>query len=280
MVLGAHVSIAGGVRKAPQNGLDLGCEAIQIFSKNQRQWKAKPYAQEEIQAFRENYRQSGLKGVLVHGSYLVNVASPDPALWKKSRDALLDEAQRCEQLGIPYLSIHPGSHLDSGVRAGVQRIAEAIAWVLDETKGSRVEILLESMAGQGSNIGARFEDLSEIRKQAGGSRVGYCFDTCHLYAAGFDITTPAGYQNVMKLADDVLGLSHIKAFHLNDSKSPLGSHVDRHANIGKGFLKAKGFQPLLQDPRFRDAPMVLETPLGDEGYRADLKALRSLRRLL
>lgn len=278
MVLGAHVSIAGGVANAPQNGLNVpGCEAIQIFAKNQRQWKAKPYSPSEIQAFKDNYKASNLQGVMVHASYLINTATADRVMWTKGRDGLLDELQRCDQLGIPYLNIHPGSHVGSGVEAGIRKIAEALEWVLTQTEGSKTMILLEFMAGQGTNLGDKFQDLNTIRSLvAPNKRVGYCFDTCHLFAAGKDITKPDSYKQVMKRADEVLGIQNIKAFHLNDSKMPLKSHVDRHENIGKGLMGVEGFRPLLQDPRFKDHPMFLETPMAEEGYPADLKALRTL----
>lgn len=277
MVLGAHVSIAGGVQNAPQNGLDVTAECIQIFSKNQRQWAAKPYSSADIQAFQENYKKSGLRGVLVHGSYLVNVAATDQAIRDKSLAGLVDEVERCDQLGIPYLNIHPGSHVGAGIEAGTKKVADAVLEVLDKTQGANVTILLEFMAGQGTNIGHKFEDLAAIRAFTGNDeRVGYCFDTCHLYAAGYDITTAAAYRDVMTKADDVLGLGNIKAFHLNDSKMPLGSHVDRHENIGRGLMGVRGFRPLLQDPRFKDRPMVLETPLAEEGYKNDLQALRAV----
>jgi deoxyribonuclease IV len=277
MVLGAHVSIAGGVQNAPKNGLDVTAECIQIFSKNQRQWAAKPYTDEEIGLFKQNYKESGLKGVLVHGSYLVNCAATDTTILQKSRAALLDEATRCDQLGIPYLNIHPGSHLGAGVEKGAAQIAESLRWVLDKTHGSKVTLLLEFMAGQGTNIGDRFQDLALIREKAGkDKRIGFCFDTCHLFAAGQDISTQEGYDAVMRKADDVLGLANVKAFHLNDSKMPLGSHVDRHENIGQGQMGVKGFAPLLRDKRFREAPMVLETPLAEDGYVKDLKFLRPL----
>lgn len=275
MMLGAHVSTQGGVSLSPQNGVDLGCDAIQIFSKNQRQWGAKPLQEAEIAAFRENYVKSRLQGVLVHGSYLINVASPDPAMWTKSRDALLDEAQRCDQLGIPLLNMHPGAHMGTGAAAGCARIADAIRYVLDNT--DKVTLLLESMAGQGTTIGARVEDLARIRELGGNdARVGYCLDTCHLFAAGFDLATPTGYKDAIRVVGDHLGLAHVKAFHLNDSEKPLGSHVDRHANIGQGLIGEKGFAPLMQDRRFERLPMVLETPLAEEGYRKDLEILRRL----
>lgn len=277
MLLGAHVSIQGGVRNAPGNGVRLGCDCIQIFSKNQRQWKFKPLADEETDAFRENYSKSKLRGVLVHDSYLINVGSPNKALWARSRDALLDEAERCDRLGIPLLNFHPGAHMEAGVDVGVKRIAEALRFVLDRTPSSRVVLLLESMAGQGSTIGHRLEDLARIRELAGADpRIGYCLDTCHLNSAGFDLTTPESYRQVMRQIDDVLGLPHVRAFHLNDSRTPLKSRVDRHENIGEGTMGAKGFRPLMQDHRFADLPMVLETPGGDDAYVRDLKILRKL----
>lgn len=275
MMLGAHVSTAGGVSLAPGNGVELGCDAIQIFSKNQRQWTAKPLSELEIKAFQDNWRKSQLRGILVHDSYLINVASPNAEMWAKSRDALLDEAQRCDQLGIPLLNMHPGAHMGTGAAEGCKRIAQAIRHVLDGT--SRVTLLLESMAGQGSTIGARLEDLARIRELCGNdARVGYCLDTCHLFAAGFDLTTPNGYKDTMRLVDEHLGLSRVKAFHLNDSEKPRGSHVDRHANIGLGLMGEKGFAPLMRDTRFEEVPMVLETPLAEEGYRKDLAILRRL----
>lgn len=277
MMLGAHVSVAGGVRNAPENGVRLGCDCIQIFSKNQRRWKSKPLSDEESDAFRQTYRESKLRGSIVHDSYLINVASPDKAMWARSRDALLDEAERCDRLGIPLLNLHPGAHMDAGVDAGAKRIAEALQFVLDRTPGSKVILLLESMAGQGSTIGHRLEDLARVRELAGADpRLGYCLDTCHLHSAGFDLTTPDAYRRVMRLVDDVLGLRHVRAFHLNDSKTPFNSRVDRHENIGDGTMGAKGFRPLMQDRRFAEIPMVLETPGEDEGYLRDLKILRKL----
>ena len=275
MVLGAHVSSAGGVSLSPARGVELGCEAIQIFVKNQRQWKANPIPDAEAAAFKANYAASKLRGVMVHDTYLINVGSPEPAMWKMSRDALVDEAKRCAQLGIPLLNMHPGAHMGKGLAPALERIAKAIREALDATQGSGLHLVLESMAGQGTTIGARFEDLRVIREHCGNDpRVGYCLDTCHLHAAGFDIATPAGWKETMKRADEQLGLGRIKAFHLNDSKTPHGSHVDRHASIGQGTIGAKGFAPLLRDARFADRPMILETPLGEEGYPKDLAVLR------
>lgn len=280
MLLGAHVSIAGGVQNAPQNGVALGCDVIQIFSKNQRQWKSRPYTEDEIRGFRENYKSSKLRGVVVHGSYLMNLAAGDPALWKRSKDAFLDEVYRCDQLGIPDFVFHPGAHVERGAEWGVERIASGLREALDATHGSGVHLDLECMAGQGTTIGNRFEDLGRIIDLCGrDARLGLCLDTCHLYAAGFDLATAGGYEATMKHVDRLVGLKRVRAFHLNDSKRELGSHVDRHENIGKGHIGLEGFRLLLRDDRFAQVPMNLETPGGDDGYRADLKNLRALRAL-
>lgn len=276
MILGAHVSVAKGVFNAPKNGVDLGCDSIQIFCKNQRQWAAKPLSDADADAYRAAYKGSGLKGVMVHGSYLINCGGTDATIWTKSRDALLDEAQRCEQLGIDRLVMHPGAHLDSGAAAGCARIADALRHVLAKT--SKVRLLLESMAGQGSTLGHRFEDLARIRELVGDKeRVRVCLDTCHLYAAGFDISTPAGYAHTIGLVDEILGPKAVDGFHLNDSKFALGAHRDRHENIGNGKIGTKGFAPLLRDPRWAGLPGALETPMAEAGYKEDLRRLRSLR---
>jgi deoxyribonuclease-4 len=276
-LLGAHVSIAGGVSLAPERGTALGCETIQIFSKNQRQWAAKPYSELEVKAFRDNYRKSKLKGVLVHDTYLINLGTQDPAMWTKSRDALVDEVQRCGQLGIPLINIHPGAHMGAGPKNGAQRIGDALRHVLDKTQGLDVTILLEFMAGQGSTMGSTPEEIAMIRAAtADDPRVGVCLDTCHLYGAGLDITTPEAYSKTMKALDAGFGLKHVKAFHLNDSAKPLGSKLDRHANIGLGLMETKGFAPLMNDKRWASTLMTLETPEAEEGYPRDLARLRGL----
>lgn len=275
--LGAHVSIAGGVSLAPERGLGLGCEAIQIFSKNQRQWAAKPYSELEVKAFRDNYRRSKLKGVLVHDTYLINLGARDNSMWTKSRDALADEVQRCGQLGIPLINIHPGAHMGAGPEDGAQRIADALRHVLDQTEATGVSVLLEFMAGQGSTMGSTPQEIALIREKAGDdARVGVCLDTCHLYGAGYDITSPDAYAKTMDALDAGFGLKHVKAFHLNDSAKPLGSKVDRHANIGLGLMGTKGFAPLMNDRRWAHTPMVLETPEAEAGYQRDLQRLRGL----
>jgi deoxyribonuclease IV len=275
MLLGAHVSIAGGAHEAVDNGLRIGCDVIQIFTKNQRQWAAKPYSKGDVETFRAKYRASGLRGVVAHDSYLINLASPDPALWKKSLAAFTDEAQRCDQLGVPDLVFHPGAHMGEGVEKGSARIAEAVRQALAQTTDVRLD--LECMAGHGSTIGNRLEDLARILELVGEKkRVGVCLDTCHLFAAGYDLATPEGYAETMKAVERTIRLPRVKAFHLNDSKGPLNCRLDRHEDIGKGHIGKSGFSYLMNDERFAQVPMNLETPGDDEGYVANLKVLRGL----
>lgn len=275
VLLGAHVSIAGGVHFAVDNGVRIGCDVIQIFTKNQRQWAAKPYSKEDVETFRAKFRSSGLKGVVAHDTYLINLASPDEALWKKSVAAFTDEAQRCDALGVTDLIFHPGAHMGAGVEKGSARIAEAIRQAL--AKSEEVRLDLECMAGHGSTIGNRLEDLARIIELVGEKkRVGVCLDTCHLFAAGHELSTPEGYAETMKIVDRTVGLRRVNAFHLNDSKGPLNCRLDRHEEIGKGHIGRSGFSLLMNDERFAQVPMNLETPGDDDGYVANLKVLRSL----
>lgn len=279
MLLGAHVSIAGGVFNAPTHGVRMACDVIQMFSRNQRQWAAKPLSRQEIEQFRANYDASGLKGVVVHGSYLVNLASPDPATQKRSLEAFMDEAVRCDQLGIPDLVFHPGAHLEQGLEPALKRIAAAMQATLAKVPEGSVRLDLEVMAGQGSTIGNRLEDLRTILELVGDrKRTGVCLDTCHLHAAGYDLATPTGYEDSMKAVERVIGLASVRAFHLNDSKTPLGSRVDRHEGIGEGTIGTSGFGLLMNDERFAHVPMNLETDPGleDAGYKQDLRVLRGL----
>lgn len=277
MLLGAHVSIAGGVRNAPENGVRIGCDVIQIFTKNQRQWAAKPYPPEEIEAFRDNYKASGLKGVVAHASYLLNLASADETLWKKSKEALLDEATRCDQLGVTDLVFHPGAHMGKGTEYGVKRIAQAMRDVLGKMPNGRVRLVPECMAGQGSTVGSQFEDLARILELVDEKeRTGICLDTCHMFAAGHDLSTPEGYEATMNRVDRTVGLKRVTVFQLNDSKGPLACHVDRHEDIGKGHIGRAGFALLMNDARFARIPMALETPGTDDGYKENLRVLRSL----
>jgi len=277
--LGAHVSIAGGLPLAPPRGRQLGCGAIQIFVKNQRQWAAPPLAPADARAFRRARRHAGLRHAFAHGSYLVNLACPDPAGWRQAVDTFTDELRRAAMLGLDALVIHPGSHLGTGVARGLDAVARAIDEALRTTRGSRVKVALENTAGAGHVLGRTFSELRAILDRLGHPRrVGVCIDTCHLFVAGYDIRTPAGYALAIAECMDLIGSGRVLAFHLNDAKAPLGSGLDRHENIGRGYLGLRPFRLLLNDRRFARVPKVLETPKEPEPT-ADLRNLATLRRL-
>ena len=277
--LGAHVSIAGGLPLAPPRGRQLGCGAIQIFVKNQRQWAAPPLAPADARAFRRARRHAGLRHAFAHGSYLVNLACPDPAGWRQAVDTFTDELRRAAMLGLDALVIHPGSHLGTGVARGLDAVARAIDEALRTTRGSRVKVALENTAGAGHVLGRTFSELRAILDRLGHPRrVGVCIDTCHLFVAGYDIRTPAGYALAIAECMDLIGSGRVLAFHLNDAKAPLGSGLDRHENIGRGYLGLRPFRLLLNDRRFARVPKVLETPKEPEPT-ADLRYLATLRRL-
>jgi len=280
MRLGAHMSIAGGVENAVLRGHDVGCEAIAMFTKNNNQWKAKKLTQEDADKFNAALIETGIKPVVAHTSYLINIASPAAPLWKKSIAALEDELMRCEMLGIPYLVLHPGSHMKKGIDYGIQRGAEAFNRIHEKLPNLRVMTLLEHTAGQGTNLCCTFEEVAKLRELiVDKKRIGVCVDSCHLFAAGFDLRKPDLYADTFKKFDDCVGLEHIKAWHLNDSKTDLGSHVDRHEHIGKGKMGKPAFKNILNDPRWRDLPGVLETP-KEEDMKEDKMNLRMLRSLV
>lgn len=279
MRLGAHMSIAGGVDQAVFRGESIGCDAIAMFTKNNNQWRAKPLTSEDADRFHAALIETGVHPVVAHTSYLINLGSPAAALWKKSIASMSDELERAELLGIPYLVVHPGSHVGKGIDYGVQRVAEAMNRIHDKLPNLRVMTLLEHTAGQGSNLGCTFEEIAKIRDLiVKRERVGVCLDTCHLYSAGFDIRKPEGYEETIKRVGDVIGHKWIKAWHLNDSKTACGSRVDRHEHIGKGTIGRAGFRILLNDPRWDDLAAVLETPKGPDMKedKANLRVLRSL----
>lgn len=279
--LGAHVSIAGGVDKAPLRGRAVGCEAIQVFTKSNRQWRSRPLGDEEVEAFRRNVKAAGIVSVVAHDCYLLNLAAPTSAVWKRSTDAFREELERAERLGIPYLVTHPGSHLGAGETDGIARVAEALNVVHAALPHHRVRVLLETTAGQGSSLGYRFEQLAAILERVDGAgRVGICLDTCHLFAGGYDIRSPHGYRETLRALARCVGVGRVKAIHLNDSRQGLGSRVDRHAHIGEGSLGRAAFGFFLNDPRFRRVPMILETPKGGDHVAADRRNLSRLRRLL
>jgi deoxyribonuclease-4 len=275
--LGAHVSIAGGVAKAPLRGKELTCDCIQIFSKNQNQWKAKPLSSAEILAFQDGWEKCEIKTVLIHDSYLINLASPEMVKWKMSLEAFMEEIDRAKQLGVKQLVFHPGSHMGAGEQKGLEKIAQSLNYIIDKRPHSQVTLLLETTAGQGSNLGYRFEHLAQIIDLVEDKkRLAVCYDTAHSFAAGYDIRTKANYDITMKVFDQIIGLERLQAFHLNDSKKDLGTRVDRHEHIGEGLLGKEAFKFILNDLRFYGLGMYLETPQADEEYLRNLKVLRSL----
>ncbi len=279
MRLGSHMSIAGGVENAVLSGHRVGCEAIAMFTKNNNQWKAKALTKDDADRFSAALIETGIRPVVAHTSYLINLASPQAALWKKSMAAMADELKRCELLGIPYIVLHPGSHMGKGVEWGIARVAEAFNRLHEQLPGLRVMTLLEHTAGQGNHLGHTFEELAQIRKAiVGKARIGICLDSCHLLAAGYDVRKPETYADVVKRFDDSVGIEHVKAWHLNDSKTALGSRVDRHEHIGKGKIGREGFRNILNDPRWHSLPGLLETPKGPE-LKEDIVNLRTLRKL-
>lgn len=271
--IGAHVSVNGGVETAPVNALEIGANAFALFTKNQRQWIAKPLTGESIARFKTNCEKNGfdVRYILPHDSYLINLGHPEEEGLEKSRAAFLDEMQRCELLGMQMLNFHPGSHLNKiPVEDCLDRIAESINMTLDKTR--RVMAVIENTAGQGSNVGNEFRHLKYIIDRVEDkSRVGVCLDTCHTFTAGYDIVNE--YDKVFAEFDDVVGQEYLHAIHLNDSKKPLGSCVDRHESIGKGLIGMDFFKRFMQDSRFDNMPIVLETP-EDTLWAEEIKMLR------
>ncbi len=279
-LLGAHMSIAGGVGEALIRGQKVGCDCIQIFTKSSRQWAAKPYAAEEIAAFRQKQVETEIKIVVAHDSYLLNLGAPDEKLRKRSVAGLIDEMERCEALGVPFLIAHPGSHVGSGEAAGIKTIAHSIDEAHEACGSLKVRLALEITAGQGTNLGCNFEQMGRIFDAVKHhDRLRLCFDTEHAFAAGYDLRSEEGYEQAFGELDKYIGLKRLVAFHLNDSKKPLNSRVDRHEHIGKGHLGLDTFRRLLHDRRFFGLPMCLETPKGPE-LKEDAENLATLRKLL
>jgi deoxyribonuclease-4 len=280
-ILGAHMSIAGGYYKAVQAAQRSGCDCVQLFTKNNNQWRAKPLTQDDADRFQAALVDLGITHPTSHNCYLINLASPDDDLWKKSIDSMIVEVQRAQFLGIPYVVAHPGAFTTSSESRGLKRIVRALNEVHRQTKGSRTQILLETTAGQGSNLGWKFEHLACLLDGVRApERLGVCFDTCHVFAAGYPMATQKDYRATLRAFNTTVGVKQIKAFHLNDSKTPLGSRVDRHAHIGQGEMGLEPFRHLLNDRRFRKVPMYLETPKQDtrgrDLDRLNLKRLRGL----
>lgn len=268
MRLGAHMSTAGGVHRAFKRGAEVGCDSMLVFTKSNRQWRAKPLTNKDIAAYKEAERTySDIYPVAVHASYLINIGSPDEALWEKSYQGLRVEVERAAALGIPILVFHPGSYVKSDESTGLSNIIRALRRLLSETGETAGEttVCLETMAGQGTNLGFKFEQLAYLLTESGSSdRLGICFDTCHVFAAGYDIRTPKAYEATLSEFDRVIGLDYIKCFHFNDSKFELGERKDRHAHIGEGHIGHEGFANFVNDPRWDGYPAHLETPKKEE----------------
>ncbi|HXG04471.1 MAG TPA: deoxyribonuclease IV [Candidatus Binatia bacterium] len=278
--LGAHLSIAGGLARALERGRDLDCDAVQLFLKNQRQWAARPLTEVEVRAFHAARQATGIRAVFAHASYLINLAAPAEPAWRQALDAFTDELERAEVLGLVFVVIHPGSALGGDRRTGLERVVAALDEVTRRTAGARAGIALENTAGAGQALGRTFAELGTIlRRAARPERLGVCVDTCHLWAAGYDIRTAAGWERAVAECAAEVGLARVLAFHLNDALAPRGSGLDRHQHIGQGFLGLGPFRRLLNDPRFAGVPKVLETPKEPEPL-ADRRNLARLRRLL
>jgi deoxyribonuclease IV len=280
MKLGAHESVAGGMHTAIERGRQDGCDAIQIFARPSAQWRARPLGPEEVSAFRSEHAAVGWP-LLSHTSYLINLGSEDPLVLERSRAALEEEMTRAEELGLSYVVLHPGAHLGLGDAEGLDRVSDNLGHLLRRTRGFGVQLLIELTAGQGSCLGCRFEHLERLLTDTpGGERLGICFDTCHAHAAGYDFTSEEGYDRVFAELDGRVGLAAVKAFHLNDSKTELGSRVDRHQEIGDGTLGLYPFWRLVNDPRFAEVPGILETPSGPDKLPSFARNLARLRALI
>lgn len=278
--LGAHMSAAGGVSKAFERGQSIGCESMQIFTRNQNRWDNRPIDPAEIERWQAAAASSPIHPVMSHASYLINLGSPDDALWEKSIEAFVDELQRAQSLDLLGVVLHPGAHMEQGEEVGIARVIAGLDRCHAATPGFRTLTLLEITAGQGTTLGYRFQHLAAMRNGvAEPARIGICFDTCHAFAAGYDFRSAEGYTAMMDELDRVLGLHLVKCFHLNDCKGALGCRKDRHEHIGQGAIGLTGFAHLLNDPRFAGRPMILETPKSDDMHE-DVENLAALAALL
>ena len=274
--IGAHVSISGGVSNAPLNAKKIGAVGFGMFVKNQRQWIAKDYEQEEIDRFKKNMTENGFipENVLPHAGYLINIASPDEESREKSINALIDEVKRCNQLGLKYLNFHPGSYLTSNEEEGIKNVVISLNRVIEETEN--IILVIENTAGQGSNLGNRFEQISEMIKGIiNKERIGVCIDTCHSFAAGYDLSGKNGYESVWSEFEKIIGIRYLKGIHLNDSKTPFASRKDRHESLGKGYIGNEFLELLVNDKRLENIPIVLETP-NELVWSEEIKMLYSL----
>lgn len=281
MRFGAHESIAGGLQHAVGRGEQDGCEALQVFTTFNTRWAARALSDEEASLFRSEAARVGWP-LLAHAHYLINLASPDAQLWRRSGAALAEEVERCEQLGVDAVVVHPGAHVGSGERCGLARAARALGEVLRRCAGFTTRVLVENTAGQGSVLGYALPQLGWLLEHTrGGERLGVCFDTCHAWAAGYDLRRPAGYRATIEALRREVGLETVRAFHLNDARGALGSRRDRHASVGEGQIGLRGFARLVNEPCFADTPAVVETPPdadGQSSFARNIQTLKSLRR--
>lgn len=279
-LLGSHVSTSGGFTKALERAAMIGCQAMQVFVKQNTRWQWPEPKAEDLAGFHAQLPQTPVRAMLAHTIYLVNLASQNPEFLRKSIEDMIDELGRCDALGIPSLVLHPGAHGGAGLEAGISRVAASLDEIFSTLPKSRCRVLLETTSGQGTSVGGRFEHLGEIiRRVRHKRRVGVCLDTCHVFAAGYDFRTRESYEALWSEFDRTIGLKKLHGIHLNDSKKPLGSHADRHEHIGKGELGLEAFRLLVNDPRLRLVPMVLETE-KDPDMKHDIENLRVLRSLV
>jgi len=280
-LLGVHCSIAGGVQNAPLVGGRIGCTAIQLFTGSNQQWRAPRITKRAAESFLQNMSEQGIRSAVAHACYLINLASPDRTIYAKSKNAMAEELGRAELLRIPWVIVHPGSHRERGMEWGIERIAEALNRVLDKTGRLAAGVALETTAGPGSSIGSRFEELAGIMERVEDrSRVAVCFDTCHAFAAGYELRTKAGYAKTWRDFDRSVGIRNLVAIHLNDSKTELGSRRDRHEHIGEGMIGLAGFRLMMNDRRLKKVPMILETPKEEDADSHDSRNLGELIRLI
>ncbi len=280
MLFGAHESIAGGVHKAIERGKAATCDVIQIFNKSNSQWRAVPLKPDDVERYFRLQEELAVRVATSHTSYLINIASPDSALNQKSYNSLREEMGRCNLLRIPNLVLHPGSHVGSGEEVGLNRAAENLNRLFDGLTDNRCTLLLETTAGQGSNLGYKFEHLAFLIDRVDDKEhIGVCMDTCHIFAAGYPLADPGEYRETMKQFDEIVGLDRLRIIHMNDSKMPLGSGRDRHEHIGQGQIGIEAFRNLVNDRRLKKVPMILETPKGED-LKEDIENLKVLRGLV
>lgn len=281
LLLGAHMSIAGGLYTAFERAERVGCIAMQIFTKNSSQWRDPIISPEDIAKYREAKNKSKVQIVVSHDSYLINLCGADDLLLERSRKAFVEEIKRCDVLGIKYLIFHPGAHTTMERKSALKLVAESLNYAHELTDTSELVTLIETTAGQGTTVGSSFEEISEmIAGVKNKERIGVCIDTCHIFAAGYDIRTKSGYDKTMNDFGRIIGFEMLHAIHLNDAKKPLNSRVDRHEHIGKGEIGKAAFGFIMNDDRFSQIPKVLETPKGNDGYEMDIVNLKTLRSLI